>query len=169
VVLICALFLILRTDTFNLLLKATKSETVDVKNNVRILSASYYLNSFSPDTFARIFGNGVPYNDSSYGRFCRSLEQGFGYYVSDLGYVGLYVRFGLIAVLAYIILIYRTIKIKVSDEHLYCKYFLYYIFTAGLIIDFSFDPGSAPPIIFAIYILSTDSLSLSTAKAKELN
>jgi len=79
--------------------------------------------------------------------------------------LGLYVRFGLIAVLAYVILIYKTIKIKVPEEYLYCKYFLYFIFAVSLIIDSSFDPGCAPSIIFAIYILSSDSLSLSTVKA----
>ena len=164
-VLTCSLFLILRSNIFNILLKETQSETADIKNNVRILSSNYYLNYFSPDTFSRIFGNGVPDDDSSYGTFCRYIEERFGFYVSDIGYLGLYVRFGLIAVLAYVILIYKTIKIKVPEEYLYCKYFLYFIFAVSLIIDSSFDPGCAPSIIFAIYILSSDSLSLSTVKA----
>jgi hypothetical protein len=163
-VLISSLFLISRSNIFNILLKQTQSETADVKNNVRLLSATYYLNYFSPDTFSRIFGNGVPDYDSSYGSFCRYMEEKFGYYVSDIGYLGLYVQFGLIAVLAYVMLIYKTIKIKVSEEYLYCKYFLYYIFAVSVIIDSSFDPGCAPSIIFALYILSSDSLSFSAVK-----
>jgi hypothetical protein len=167
-VLIGSLFLIFQTKTFDILLKETQSETVDIDNNIRVLSADYYLNYFSPDTFSRIFGNGVPYSESSYGIFCRHIEERFGYYVTDIGYVGLYVRFGFIAVLAFLILIYRTIKIKVPDEYLYCKYFLYYLFAVSLIIDSSFDPGVMPSIIFSIYILSYDSLSLSTVKASQV-
>lgn len=150
----CFLYLITQMNFFQLLVEQTKGETENVEDNIRVLSASYYLKDFSPDIFTRIFGNGEPSLGSSYMRYNFYLETELGFYQSDVGYIGLYSKFGLMAIIAYLILIYRTFKLSIPDEYLYCKYFLYFIFLISIIISAPFSASFIPSICFASYILS---------------
>jgi hypothetical protein len=151
---------------FQLLVEETKVQTENMGNDIRVLSARFYLNDFSPDSFTRIFGNGEPSGKSNYLRYNYYLKEELGFYQSDVGYIGLYSKFGLLAILAYLLLIYRTLKISIPDEYLYCKYFLYFVFLISIIIDAPFNTSFIPSIVLAIYILYANDLSKSD-KSKE--
>jgi hypothetical protein len=138
--------------------KETKEQSLNKEDDIRVLSINYYLNDFSPNTFSLIFGNGEGTNESIYGQNMDYIKNELGYYQSDIGYIGLYSKFGVLAILAYIIFIYKTIKISVPVEYLYAKYFLYFIFIISIIIDAPFNPGFIPSIILAAYVLNSKDL-----------
>ena len=142
---------------FHLLVEETKSEAADKGNNIRIIAANYYFNNFSPNNLNRIFGNGQPYKETRYFNFVQIKEKIYGLYLSDIGYIGLYVKFGVLSILAYILLIYRTIRINIPEELLYCKYFLYFIFLISVIIDAPFNNSFIPAIVLSLYALSKGS------------
>ena len=148
-----------------------KSETTmqigSAKDDTRVLSVKYYLNDFSPNNLARIFGNGQPYYETNYARFVTKLEKGKGLYTSDIGYIGFYVKFGILAILGYMLLIYKTIKVRITENHIYCKYYLYFIFIISLIIDAPFNTGYIPSIVFAAYILFLSAKEYSMFKRFE--
>lgn len=155
----CSMYLITQMNFFQLLVEKTKVQTENMEDDIRVLSAGFYLNDFSPNTFTRIFGNGEPSDKTSYFRYSYYLMEELGFYQSDIGYIGLYSKFGLLAILAYLILIYRTFKISIPDEYLYCKYFLYFIFLISIIIDAPFNPSFITSIALATYVLYTKDLS----------
>jgi len=146
---------------FKLLSTQTVSETSNIENNVRVQAADFYLFHFSPNVFTKVFGNGVPEMRTSYGMYIWNIQMTKGFFMSDIGYIGLYSQFGLLAVLAYLLFISRTLKVKVPDEYLYCKYFLYYIFVISVIISSPFSNDFIIPIVLALYILASKDLSRS--------
>jgi hypothetical protein len=158
---ICFIYLFTKMNFYNLLLEQTVTETQNINDNIRIKSALFYLIDFSPNNFARVFGNGIPYEGSSFSRYSYFLENELGFYQTDIGYIGLYSKFGLLAILAYIVFIYRTVKISIPDDYLYCKYFLYFVFIISIIINAPFSPSFIPSVVLAAYILYSNDLSSS--------
>lgn len=154
-------FIISQMNFFKLLSDRTISETNNIENNLRIKAADFYLFHFSPNTFTKIFGNGEPYMRSMYGQYIWKLQIEKGLYASDIGYIGLYSQYGILAILAYLIIIFRTIKVSVPEEYLFCKYFLYFIFIISIIISSTFSTDFIISILLALYILSSKDLSRS--------
>lgn len=154
----CFAFLISQMEFFQLLTEQTKEQRENVEEDIRVLSATFYLNEFSPNTFSRIFGNGEGTIESSYGQNIDYLKNELGYYQSDIGYIGLYSKFGILAILAYLFLIYKTIKIPIPDDYLYFKYYLYFIFIISTIIDASFSTGYITSIALSAYVLYSKDL-----------
>lgn len=136
------------------LIDITNKQQEQKEDDIRVQSANFYINDFSPNLFSRIFGNGIPYKESQYSELVKSYEEDYGYYISDIGWIGLYTKFGLLALLAYIIIIYKTFKISVPEKYVYTKYFLYFVFIISIIIDAPFNNNFIPSIVFALYIAS---------------
>ena len=162
---ICSfMFVISQMNFFKLLVNTTKDQANNISDDIRIQSAYYYINNFSPNTFTKIFGNGQAYYGNRYADYMNMLEKDLGFYQSDIGYIGLYSKYGLLAILAYLILIYRTLKISIPDEYFYCKYFLYFVFLISIIIDAPFNTSFIPSIVLAIYVLHSKDLSRTDNK-----
>ena len=155
------IYMVTQMNFFKLLVGETKSQTENISDDIRVQSALFYMNDFSPNTFTRIFGNGEPAGGSNYSRYNYYVKQELGFYQSDIGYLGLYSKFGVLAILAFLILLYRTYRISIADEYLYCKYFIYFILLTNLIIDASFNASFIPSIALALYILYVKDLSKS--------
>jgi hypothetical protein len=160
----CFVYIITQFNFFQLLVNQTKNQTENVGNDIRVLSARFYLTDFSPEIFNKIFGNGEPAGGSNYSRYSYYLENELGFFQSDIGYIGLYSKFGILAILGYLILIFRTYKISVPSEYLYCKYYLYFIFLISVIIDAPFNNSFIPSIVLAIYVLHSKELSRTDNK-----
>ena len=75
----------------------------------------------------------------------------------------MYVRYGILAILASFIFIYRMIKTKVPEEYLYIKYFMYFVFIVSIIIGVVISPDYIPSIVLATYILSSKDLTQSSS------
>ncbi len=117
-------------------------------------SVEYYLNYFAPNSISKFLGNGEATGNNGYTRFVTTLEQEHGLYTADIGYIGLYVKLGILSLLAYLLFIYKTVRCKVAEEDLYCKYFLFFIFTISIIIDSAFNASFIGSIMIAYYVLS---------------
>lgn len=152
-------FVITQMNFYKILINRTISETSNIEDNIRTKSADFYLFHFSPNLFTKVFGNGAPYMDSNYGYYMKQLEAVEGLYTSDIGYIGLYSKFGLLAIIAYLLIIIRTLKVSIKEEFMYCKYFLYFIFVIGIMSNCTIDTSFFIPVVLALYILSSQDLS----------
>jgi len=152
----CLLYVVTQMNFYKILASETKSQASYVKEDIRSQATDYYLNNFSTNIVAKVFGNGDAYKDTEYLQYMLYLEKSLGYYETDIGYVGFYVKYGIIAILGYLIFIYRTLKVTVSEEYQYCKYFLYFIFVISVVIESPFSKSYIPAIAIAAYILSSN-------------
>jgi hypothetical protein len=151
--------LITQTNFSQIMIQQTKTHTQNFNDYIRVRAADFYINDFSPNLIAKIIGNGQPGGGSRYAYHVIAMERGFGYYLSDIGYVGLYTKFGLLAVIGFILIIIKTIKIPVPEEYLYSKYSLYFIFAVSIVGDSPYNSGAVPVTVLLMYVLFSSDLS----------
>ncbi len=158
-----SIYLISQMSFFKFLTIETQKQSENWQNDIRVRSADFYLHHFSPNTFAKIFGNGIPSQNSGYENYVNRIKIRYGYYLSDIGYIGLYVKYGLLAVIALFIFFYRITITKIPEEYLYIKYFLYFVFIISIIIESVTSYAYIPSIVLATYILSSKDLTQSNS------
>ncbi len=154
---IAGFYLISRSNFYKLMAKQTNEQSTEIKDDIRVLSADFYLNNFSPNAVSEILGNGEAYKDTEYSKYIDYLELGLGYYTSDIGYIGFYVKFGILVLISYLVIFWKVIKRSVSEEYLYSQYFLIFIFSISFIIDCPFNTNFIPSFMLALYIFSRES------------
>ncbi|MCZ2442773.1 MAG: hypothetical protein LC101_03235 [Flavobacteriales bacterium] len=100
---------------------------------IRVKAGIYFLTEFSHNNLSTIVGNGVPYYGfSSYGRFEQRLADNHGYYLSDVGIIAVYVMFGIIAILGYLLIWIKSFTISLPPKFLYLKYYLWFLLLTSL-------------------------------------
>lgn len=110
-------------------LKSKQQETfMEGKDYIRIQSGIYFLTQFSPSKLNYVFGNGVPlWGKSDYGIFVKGLNN-FSYFdMSDVGLNGLYVQFGVLSVLGYLLIWVKSFTFKLPANYYYLKYYLWFL------------------------------------------
>lgn len=148
-------FIISQTSIFRTVVNKTIHEKENWQEDNRRGAFEYYLHEFSPNTFTRIFGNGMPDGHSPYGRFVvYVLEFRYGYYLSDIGYAGIYVTFGVFFLLGIMLLWIRVARTRVPDNLLYAKYFHHFAFFVSVINGVYVVPSYILSIALATYLLS---------------
>ena len=143
-------------DLFTEMFLVTQFQATEQEDNIRIRAARYFLTDFIPNDLAYIFGNADGHQRSPYGMKLFILSTFNGYYLSDIGIVGDYVRYGAIFLVGAIIMLVRLIRIKVDPEFEYLRYYVYLMlltmFTGGgdfgspniliILIAYLFDLGN---------------------------
>jgi hypothetical protein len=102
---------------------------------VRISDYRYYFTEYSKNIITNIFGNGAPHKESAFGKREKQLQTSKSLYVSDVGYAQLFVWYGGLVLLLYLILFYRVVKQKVPAKYMYTKLFLIYVLFTGITSD----------------------------------
>jgi len=100
---------------------------------IRVLAGGYFITDFSPNPLSRILGNGAPnWGVSDYGVFIKNLADRREYFLSDVGIIGMYAMFGILAVIGYIQIWVKSITIPLPKEYYYLKYYLWYLLITSL-------------------------------------
>lgn len=135
------------------IIDSQKENVADRGENIRVQSGTYFLTDFSPTTVSRIFGNGFPNLNSRYGQYVSMLEDNYSYYLTDVGVVGMYAMFGILPLIAYLIIFLRGMTMRVPPEFQYLKYYLFYIMATCLTSDSIFSISFMMTNIFVFYAL----------------
>jgi len=94
------------------------------QENARIRAFRFYSDEYQTNQFTRIFGHGVPsIGNSIWGKKFESETQSAGVYASDLGWVGFYWYFGLLATIGVFTLFYKGFRKEKDEKHEYLTYF----------------------------------------------
>ncbi|MGF4432783.1 hypothetical protein ACQF52_17030 [Klebsiella pneumoniae] len=125
--------------------------------NVRLLEYQYFLTSYSKNIFTDIFGNGVPHVESLYGHKEVNIKEQFAYFLSDVGYAEVFIRFGFIGLFLYILMFLRAAKQSVSSDIVYAKMLIIYIACVSVTSSWIFK--DIIPICISFYLLEMDNLS----------
>lgn len=141
----------------NQLIKGMKQASVnDAKRGqdyVRVLSSTYFLTDFSPNIISRVFGNGAPrLATSEYGHTVQNLNERKTFYLEDDGIVGMYAMFGVLPVIAYIMIWYKSFTLKLPKEYYFVKYYLWFLLITCLTTYNVYYPFYLISTVFALYI-----------------
>ena len=122
------------------------------KEYIRVLSGTYFLTEFSPDNVSKVLGNGVPYEGiSDYGKFVEDLYN-LNFFLSDVGIIAMYVMFGILSVIAYILIWVRSFTLSVPEEYHYLKYYLWFLLATSLTSDHVYSYDYLISTVFVLYI-----------------
>ena len=134
---------------------------------VRFGSADYYFNEFPPNGLAKIIGSGVNTGESNFDLSVKFQEDQYGYYISDIGFIGLYVRYGLLSIIGYL-LIYYIVLFKVGERYDYAKYYLFFILINGFSNHATFHPDFIASLSVAFYIINKEYLENMEGSEEDL-
>jgi len=156
VVIIIGVFVLLvsQLTVFKLMSQESQKQSENWSNYVRVRAADYFLFHFPPNAFAKVMGNGKPYKNNAYSNHVYHINMVYGYYVSDLGYIGIYVTYGIFSIIAFFTIFYRMARTQVPEKYMYAKYFLYFVFLTNIIVPSLISPDMILCIVFALYILT---------------
>ena len=90
---------------FSSLSEQTKEESTE--DNIRLLSATYFWEESLKSPLTFLFGYGVHHPDSGFGDLMSHLNEDYGFYISDVGFIGQIYQKGLFYVLTTYWLFYK--------------------------------------------------------------
>ena len=134
------------------LINAQKETSQEGKEYIRVLSGTYFLTEFSPHNINKIIGNGLPFGGNSpYNKFVESLKlEGFD--MSDVGIIGLYAMFGIIAVIGYILIWTKSFYLPLPKNYYYLKYYLWFLLITSLTSDNLYSYDYLISTVFVLYL-----------------
>lgn len=141
------------------LLNAQKETASEGSNYIRILAAKYFMTDFSPHPANIIFGNGMANRDSVYGAIITNLETTSGFYLGDVGLVGMYVMFGVVSLLAYFLIFYKGLKLSVPREYMHLKYYMWFLLLTSLTSDNIFSINfvfTNTAVVYCLHVLAVN-------------
>ncbi len=100
------------------LIEVSQKQAGNIEQNVRVKAAIFFLFEFFPNKLAYLIGNGVPSAHSIYGIRIDEYKSAFGFFQSDIGLIGEFSKFGLLFVIAELLVLFRILFMKLH-EHLY--------------------------------------------------
>ncbi|GAA0879723.1 hypothetical protein GCM10009119_26920 [Algoriphagus jejuensis] len=106
------------------LYQETHDTTSEGTKYIRFITGGYYLTEFSDTFYTKIMGNGFPADRSDYGAVTiRLIEKGM--FLEDVGIIGLYSQVGIIGIIAWLFIWYKSFTVILPKEYYYCKYYLW--------------------------------------------
>ena len=144
----------LMKDTINDLITLTLKHSQEGANYIRIKAANYFLFHFQKNHLTYFLGNGVPTERSAYGVSMLKLSTSYGFYLSDLGLISVYFKFGLIFAITVIIVLIKILFFKIDTRIIYIKNYLVSIvitiITTGLIFE---EKGGIATLCIMFYLI----------------
>ena len=144
---------------FSALTEQTKADTTE--DNIRILAASYFWDESIKNPFVFLFGHGEFSSDSYYGQMLTQLQNVFGFYTVDVGFIGqIYVN-GIIYVLVCYALMYRVFFKLKNIVPTYIRMFVVFV---GVMSPMIFPMTSASTYLVWVLLLYVCDLYINKSK-----
>lgn len=143
-------------NTDNKIVKGIRDATEQVaekkEDYIRLISADYFLFEFSKNNTTYFLGNGAYNYSSSYGKKVLSLNENEHYYMEDLGLLKGYVLFGVLFVFGYVLIFIKSFTIKIPDNKLYLKYYIWMILILSLTTRANTNAGFGAVMVTVLYL-----------------
>jgi hypothetical protein len=140
-------------DRFSNLVDLTRGQFLNYASDIRVKCMIYYATEFQNGFFTQIFGNGYPYPASELGTKILTAKSN-GFYVSDIGILGLWSYFGVLSVLAWALIFVKVFNRRYFRQNIVIVAFFLYLLINAFLTYTLFDPGYIIAYIFALYLFN---------------
>lgn len=138
-------------------------------DDIRLLSANFFLTEYWPSKLARLIGNGTAYASSLYGREIVKINVYFHFYRSDVGIIGAYNQFGLLYALN---ILWVNIKGLTGKYFTYENNYMRLFFLNALILivlsEYYSNPTVIPFYCFILYLVDKSNEEKKLAKEEDI-
>lgn len=121
---------------------------------IRLYAISFFITDLFKSNFAYIFGNGFGSELSSYGNQLLYLKKKYGLYLSDIGIIGDYIRYGILFILGVVIIIKSVIKSNYLINNTFIIYSFYFIILSIFTLSNFGTQSVIPAITILLYLIS---------------
>lgn len=135
--------------------------------DIRLIETQYFLFYFNETIPQIIIGNGQPHGYSEYGKKIIRLSENEELYTNDIGYIQLFIGFGLVGLALFFSLYYSIFKYKVNENYIWIKYYLLNLTLLNIASQAIFLSGISFSII--IYLMIMNKSANKTIKRKLVN
>jgi hypothetical protein len=142
------------------LVELSETQASQEEDDVRARSTKFYLTEFYPNKVNYILGNGASHLANAYGLKVMYYQTVFGYYLSDIGIVGVYVKFGVLYVVGVFILMRKIFTANIEPRYLYFKYSALLLLLNEIMGGSFAKPSSFIVTIAMLYIMDVSSHKL---------
>ena len=111
--------------------KALVEQTMEDKenqeqyDNIRIVAFNYFAFEYPRNASEVLFGCGIPaFGKSKYGTDFQKTTYRLRVYREDVGWVGFYFNFGIVAVILLLYIMCKALSFKIPPQYSYLKYFI---------------------------------------------
>jgi hypothetical protein len=118
-----AVFFVFR-EIFVEITKVSTHQAKNIHGGIRLRAARYFLFQLTPNGWAYIFGNGDAGMFSPYELKMMFNSVKYGYYISDIGVLGDYIKYGIVFAITGLVLLGKALTFKIDREYLYLKYYI---------------------------------------------
>lgn len=153
IIIFSTLFILPKVLIYNKMMNFTTEQMNADYDNIRLVSFNYYGFEYPKNTNQVLFGVGVPsFGKSKYGNEIDNTEQYLRVYTSDVGYIDIYFKFGIVALICLVLAQIVCLKRKIKLRFLYAKYYL----VANMLLAIASTPyfSDTLSICLALYLLS---------------
>ncbi|MCB0805035.1 MAG: hypothetical protein KDC05_04500 [Bacteroidales bacterium] len=151
-----ASIMVIFQDIFLNLLEVSEEQSAKEGDDIRVKAAKFFLYEFPPTPLNYIIGNGESHMASAYGMRIWYYKVDFGYFQNDIGLLGEYTKYGILYVIAVILIVRKILAMKIDPKYMYFKYYIF-ISLIGMIMGGIFARSDAFTTILAImYIIDID-------------
>ncbi len=108
-------------DIITAMFDVTVSQSQSAGSGIRVKAARFFLIDFYSNNWAYLTGNGAT-GSSVYGLRVAGISERYGYYQSDIGLIGEYIKYGVLFVIAVVIIFYRSLSSRLPENLMFIKY-----------------------------------------------
>ena len=156
-------FLIFQDIIMNLV-AVSQEQTALEGDDVRILSARFYLTEFYPSKLNYLIGNSQSHMMSSYGLRVWFYQVTYGFYLSDIGIIGEFVKYGVLYIISVFLIIRKIFIIKIEPKYAYFKYWAVLLIIEEILGGAFSKPTSIIVILLVLYCIDISSYELKHKK-----
>lgn len=110
-------------NIFTSMIEVSEKQGSSFSDDVRVRAATYYLKDFNKDRVSLLTGNGMAASTSAYNLKVMKISLTKGFYLSDIGIIGDFIRYGFFYAMAIILIIIKVLFIKLPEDLNFIKYF----------------------------------------------
>jgi hypothetical protein len=145
------------------MLNVSVQQSANAQEYVRVRAAQYYLYSFNHNSLWILTGNGNPAPHSYYGNAIERITKTTGYYLSDVGLIGDFFKYGILYALVQLFILYRLAKTKLHDQYLFIRYNAFTCLLA-LFVGAGMNSQALVLLCMSMYIMDVDKKEIALEK-----
>ncbi|MEZ5082514.1 MAG: hypothetical protein R2750_03570 [Bacteroidales bacterium] len=140
-------------DIFMNLVAVSEEQSEDSENDIRVRAAIFFLTDFYHDKLNYFIGHGESHMASPYGMQIFYYKVNNGFFLSDIGIIGEYVRFGVLYVISIALILRKLFVLRIDPKYMYFKYYIL-ISLIGMVMGGIFSrEDSFVPILAMMYFI----------------
>jgi hypothetical protein len=127
-----AIIFFLFNDLIMNLILVSEEQASQEGEDIRVRAAKFFLTDFYPSALNYFTGNGEAHMASAYGMRIWHYKVQYGFYQSDIGIIGNFVRFGVLYVLAVVLIFRKLFILKIEPRYGYLKFWALFLILGEL-------------------------------------